>query len=76
MRTTVRDDEERPYGSPEDIAIPAEGGVCNEDVVGDERAATVQGRYLARTSDLTTSLRRESARAPVPAPEKIIDGYP
>lgn len=52
MRTTSRDGEEVTYGYPEDIEIPDDGGVRNEDVVGDERAATVRGRYLARQSDL------------------------
>jgi hypothetical protein len=40
-------------GYPADIAIPDGMGVRNEDAVGDERAATVRGRYLARQSDLT-----------------------
>jgi hypothetical protein len=40
-------------GYPADITIPEGIGVRNEDVVGDERAATVRGRYLARQSDLT-----------------------
>jgi DNA-binding CsgD family transcriptional regulator len=53
MRTNARGDEETTYGYPEDIAMPAEGGVRNEDLVGDERAAQVRGRYLAQTTDLT-----------------------
>lgn len=40
-------------GYPADITIPEGMGVRNEDAVGDERAATVRGRYLARQSDLT-----------------------
>lgn len=39
-------------GYPADIAMPDGMGVRNEDLVGDERAATVRGRYLARQSDL------------------------
>jgi hypothetical protein len=53
MRTNTRGGEETVYGYPEEIAMPAEGGVRNEDLVGDERAAQVRGRYLARQSDLT-----------------------
>jgi hypothetical protein len=40
-------------GYPADIAMSDGVGVRNEDAVGDERAATVRGRYLARQSDLT-----------------------
>jgi DNA-directed RNA polymerase specialized sigma24 family protein len=44
---------DRQFGYPEDVTIPDGVGVRNEDTVGDERAATVRGRYLARQSDLT-----------------------
>jgi hypothetical protein len=40
-------------GYPTDSTIPEGLGVRNEDDVGDERAATVRGRYLAQRSDLT-----------------------
>lgn len=53
MRTNSHGGEEVTYGYPEDIAIPDGYGVRNEDIVGDERAAEVRGRYLARQSDLT-----------------------
>lgn len=50
--TSNRDSSEQ-VGYPPAIAIPEGMGIRNEDVVGDERAATVRGRYLARQSDLT-----------------------
>jgi hypothetical protein len=54
MGANVSDREsEDEVGYPDDIPIPDNVGVRNEDVVGDERAATVRGRYLARQSDLT-----------------------
>jgi hypothetical protein len=40
-------------GYPADITIPEGLGVRNEDKVGDKRASTVRGRYLAQQSDLT-----------------------
>jgi hypothetical protein len=46
-------DRREHVGYPADIAIPDGLGVRNEDDVGDERAATVRGRYLAQQSDLT-----------------------
>ena len=54
MGTNSRDSDTRSFsGYPDDIEIPEKNGVRNEDLVGHDRAATIRGRYLARTTDLT-----------------------